>query len=108
MKEITLPIRVLCSLGIEILITSNATDLLNESYEVGDIMIVKDHINLMGSNPLIGENIIGPRFLDMSNVYNKKLIKIAEDFSRLNNIKTHQGVLALRSNIRDSAENTSG
>ena len=49
----------------------------------------------MGSNPLIGENddSLGPRFLDMSNVYNKKLIKIAEDFSRLNNIKTHQGVL---------------
>lgn len=95
MKEITLPIRVLCSLGIEILITSNATGSLNESYEVGDIMIVKDHINLMGSNPLIGENddSLGPRFLDMSNVYNKKLIKIAEDFSRLNNIKTHQGVL---------------
>ena len=82
-------------LGIHTLITSNATGGMNENFEIGDIMLVNDHINMMGDNPLLGENEddLGPRFLDMSKVYNKDLISHAKRFSLNNNIKVHEGVL---------------
>lgn len=73
MQDITYPIRVMKSLGVETLITTNAVGGINESFEVGDIMLINDHINLMGTNPLIGK-IEGERFIDMSSVYDKDLI----------------------------------
>lgn len=95
MKEITYPIRIMGMLGIKILITSNAVGSLNDEFEVGDIMLVRDHINLMGTNPLIGPNdsSLGPRFLDMSSAYDKQLIRIANRFCINNNIRSHEGVL---------------
>ncbi len=95
MGEITYPIRIMGLLGIKTLITSNAVGGLNEKYEVGDIMIVNDHINLMGDNPLLGpnESKFGVRFLDMSNVYDKKMIKIAKKIALDKNINIHEGIL---------------
>jgi purine-nucleoside phosphorylase len=95
MKDITYPIRVMKELGIEYLVTSNAVGALNENYRPGDIMVVTDHINLMGDNPLMGDNYYqyGPRFLDMSEVYDKKLISLVENYSKTNDVLIHKGVL---------------
>lgn len=95
MKEITFPIRIMKLLGAEILMTSNAVGGMMEDFEIGDIMLVTDHINLMSSNPLIGPNDdeLGPRFPDMSDLYDKEIIKKAKMFSLSNNIKVYEGVL---------------
>lgn len=94
MKEVTLPVRVMKKLGIELLLVSNACGGLNESFSAGDIMIIKDHINLMGDNPLIGANLseFGPRFPDMSQVYDPELIKLCSEVGSRLNLKLHQGV----------------
>lgn len=94
MQEVTLPVRVLKELGIDKLIISNVTGGINESYEMGDVVFIGDHINLMPENPLRGKNQDqwGPRFPDMKNVYNpvwnKKGIEIAKKLG----LKAHQGV----------------
>lgn len=94
MKEVTYPIRIMKELGVEILITSNATGGLNPSFQIGDIMFVNDHINLMGDNPLKGPNDeIGPRFLDLTNAYDSELRTIAKMFCINNNIRFNEGVL---------------
>jgi purine-nucleoside phosphorylase len=95
LDEITFPIRVLKYLGIELLILSNASGGLNNDFEIGDIMIITDHINLV-SNPLIGKNEpeFGPRFVDMSEAYNKKIINKATIIARHNSIKYQSGVYA--------------
>ncbi|MCD4774303.1 MAG: purine-nucleoside phosphorylase [Bacteroidales bacterium] len=95
LDEVTFPIRVLKYLGIELLILSNASGGLNHDFEVGDIMIIADHINLV-SNPLIGKNetAFGPRFVDMSEAYNKKIISKATKIARHNNIKYQTGIYA--------------
>ena len=92
-KDITLPVRVMKLLGINQLIVSNASGGVNPEYEIGDLMVIKDHINLI-PNPLIGENInhLGPRFPDMSEPYCKKMIKLIDSISLKNNIKIHKGV----------------
>tara|TARA_B100001540_G_scaffold311661_1_gene331459 strand:+ start:471 stop:1280 length:810 start_codon:yes stop_codon:yes gene_type:complete len=92
-KEITLPVRVMKLLGINQLIVSNASGGVNPEYEIGDLMVIKDHINLI-PNPLIGENInhLGPRFPDMSEPYCKKMIKLIDSIALKNNIKIHKGV----------------
>lgn len=92
-KEITLPVRVMKLLGVNQLIVSNASGGVNPEYEIGDLMVIKDHINLI-PNPLIGENInhLGPRFPDMSEPYCKKMIKLIDSISLKNNIKIHKGV----------------
>lgn len=96
MQEITFPIRILKLLGIHTLITSNATGGMNERYEIGDIMIVNDHINLMGDSPLIGPNDekFGTRFPDMSKSYNREIIDYALKHALNEDIKVHEGVLA--------------
>ncbi len=94
MKQITYPIRVMKELGVEILITSNATGGLNPTFQIGDIMFVNDHINLMGDNPLKGPNDnIGPRFLDLTNAYDSELREMAKHFCTKNNIRYGEGVL---------------
>lgn len=95
MNEVTLPIRVLKLLGIDYLFISNASGGVNKDFEVGDIMFITDHINLM-PNPLIGENIHdhGPRFVDMSEAYDKRLLSIAKRIARHNGIHYQTGVYA--------------
>ncbi len=94
MKDISFPIRVMKNLGIELLVLSNAAGGMNPNFEVGDIMIINDHINLFPDNPLMGPNDdrFGARFPDMSEIYNKKLISKAIEIANNNNIKVHQGV----------------
>lgn len=94
METVTFPVRVFHLLGIKSLILSNACGGVNPAYNVADIVILKDHINMMPEHPLRGRNIdsFGPRFVDMSEPYNKKMIAVAEESAKENNIKIHQGV----------------
>ncbi|UMQ44072.1 purine-nucleoside phosphorylase [Chryseobacterium sp. Y16C] len=94
METVTFPIRVFNLLGIQNLILSNACGGVNPNYNIADIVMVKDHINMMPEHPLRGRNIdeLGPRFVDMSEPYNKKMISVAEQFAKENNIKVHQGI----------------
>ena len=96
MQEVTFPIRVMKYLGIKLLILSNAAGGVNPDYEIGDMMIIKDHINLMGSNPLLGKNDkdLGPRFPDMSEAYDNKVIRLFTKIARHHNVHYHQGVYA--------------
>ena len=96
MQQITFPVRVMKSLGVNTLCVSNAAGGMNPAFEVGEIMIITDHINLFPSNPLIGKNIntLGPRFLDMSEAYNKKLVDLAITIAKEKNIKVSTGVYA--------------
>ena len=93
MEKVTFPVRVMNLLGIKNLIVSNASGGVNPDYKVGDLMIIEDHICLI-PNPLIGENIdeLGPRFPDMSESYDKNLIKGAEDIAAENNLPVKKGV----------------
>ncbi|CAA7197132.1 purine-nucleoside phosphorylase [Chryseobacterium potabilaquae] len=94
METVTFPIRVFHLLGIKNLILSNASGGVNPNYKVADIVILKDHINMMPEHPLRGKNIdeLGPRFVDMSEPYNKQMINIAEQVAQNNSIKIHQGI----------------
>lgn len=78
MEEVVFPVRTLSTLGIEALILTNAAGGINYNFHPGDLVAIEDHINLMGQNPLIGPNIseLGPRFPDMTQAYNKKLIDL--------------------------------
>jgi len=99
MDEVTFPIRVMKLLGVEKLMVSNACGGVNPDFEVGDVMIIKDHINMMPEHPLRGENDerFGPRFVDMHEPYSRKMIEIMKAVARENNIKVHEGVyLALQ------------
>ncbi len=95
MQEVTLPVRVMKLLGIKYLFVSNASGGVNPTFEVGDIMLITDHINLM-PNPLIGENLDdhGPRFVDMSEAYDKRLLSIAKKIARHHGIYYKTGVYA--------------
>jgi purine-nucleoside phosphorylase len=94
LKEITLPVRIMKALGAELLVVSNACGGMNPFYKAGDIMLIDDHINLLGDNPLIGINDdrLGPRFPDMSAPYDQELIRAALQVARKNDIVAHQGV----------------
>jgi purine-nucleoside phosphorylase len=94
MQQITYPVRVMKLLGVEILLVSNACGGMNPQYRRGDIMLMADHINLLGDNPLIGKNEdeFGPRFPDMSEPYNNRLISLAEKIATENKIKVQKGV----------------
>jgi purine-nucleoside phosphorylase len=84
MEEVVFPIRLLKTLGVKTLILTNAAGGVNLNYHPGDLILIKDHINLMGKNPLIGpnDNQIGPRFPDMSHAYNPKLNEILKEVSK--------------------------
>jgi len=94
MQEITFPVRVMKFLGIKTLFISNAAGGVNPAFKIGDLMFIKDHINLMPSNPLIGKNdeSLGTRFPDMSEPYSRKLVEHAGKFAKENNIRAHIGV----------------
>ncbi len=93
-EEVVFPIRVMKFLGIETLLLSNAAGGMNTSFEVGDLMIIKDHISLFTPNPLIGENsdALGPRFPDMSEPYSKQLIAAAKSIAKANHLDLKEGV----------------
>jgi purine-nucleoside phosphorylase len=95
LKQITLPVRVFRELGADLLIVSNAVGGLNPCYRCGDVMVIDDHINLMGDNPLIGINDdrLGPRFPDMSAPYDHGLGEVALSIARRHDIAAHKGVL---------------
>ena len=95
MQQVVFPVRVLCNLKIKRLILTNAAGGINKSFEPGDLMIIRDHINLMGgNNPLIGPNDerLGTRFPDMTDVYNKEISSHIKDYSSDLPIKVHEGV----------------
>jgi len=94
LQEVTFPVRVMKFLGIQQLFVSNASGGMNPNFEVGDLMIINDHINFIGTNPLIGPNIreLGPRFPDMSDVYDKELILCVKDIAAKNSIDLQEGV----------------
>jgi purine-nucleoside phosphorylase len=94
LQQITFPVRVLQRLGAELLIVTNACGGLNPQYRSGDLMVIEDHINLIGDNPLIGINDerLGPRFPDMSAPYTPALIDDALAVARRENFVAHRGV----------------
>jgi len=94
-KMITLPVRVMRAMGAEWLIASNAVGGMNPNYQSGDIMVIEDHINLMTDNPLIGVNDdrLGPRFPDMSEPYDLKMVDAALAIARKSDFVAHKGVL---------------
>jgi len=94
LEEITFPIRVMKGMGASILVESNAAGGINLNFKAGDLMMITDHINLTGNNPLIGPNDerLGQRFPDMSEPYDEKLIELAERIALEEKIKIHKGV----------------
>jgi len=94
LQQVTFPVRVLYALGVRQLIVSNAAGGLNPLFRRGDLMIIVDHINLMGDNPLVGPNddTLGPRFPDMSEPYSQRLIALAEEIALELRLKVQKGV----------------
>lgn len=94
LKQVTYPVRVMKFLGVQTLLISNAAGGMNPHFRPGTIMIISDHINLLGDNPLIGPNddTLGPRFPDMSEPYSQQLIKTAEQVALDLKIRTERGV----------------
>ena len=93
MKEVTFPIRVMRELGIKTLFVSNAAGGMNPDFEIGDLMIITDHINFFPEHPLRGKNIsYGPRFPDMSEAYYKALIQKADEIAIEKGIKVQHGI----------------
>jgi purine-nucleoside phosphorylase len=93
MKEVTFPIRVMRELGIKTLFVSNAAGGMNPAFEIGDLMIITDHINFFPEHPLRGKNIpYGPRFPDMSEAYNQALIRKADEIACEKGIKVQHGI----------------
>lgn len=94
LQEVTFPVRVMKLLGIAKLFVSNASGGVNPDFEVGEIMIINDHINFFPGNPLIGKNLdeLGPRFPDMSDPYDQDMIDLAVAIAAKNGIRVSQGV----------------
>ena len=94
MQEVTFPVRVMKYLGVQKLIVSNASGGVNPNYKVGDIVIINDHINLVPEHPLRGKNDerFGPRFVNMSEPYSKRMISVAKQLAQKNNIEVKDGI----------------
>ena len=94
------PVRVLCSLGIKKLLLTNAAGGINSMLVAGDLMIIRDHINMMGINPLKGDNDdrLGPRFPDMSRVYDEEIIEIIANSMQTMGLGVKKGVTNLITN----------
>ncbi len=93
MKEVTFPVRVMHELGIKTLFVSNAAGGMNPDFEIGDLMLITDHINFMPEHPLHGPNFpTGPRFPDMSEAYNRELLNMARAIAAEKGIRTVEGV----------------
>ena len=94
LEEITFPLRVMKYMGVNVIIESNAAGGMNPNFKAGDLMVITDHINLIGNNPLIGPNDdkLGPRFVDMCEPYDKELIKLYEKVAMRERIRIHRGV----------------
>lgn len=96
MQTVTYPVRVMKAMGAEVLIVTNACGGLNPSFKPGDLMIIRDHLNMTGANPLIGPNepALGPRFPDMSRAYTPELAKLAVETAASLGIEVQEGVYA--------------
>lgn len=96
LQQITFPVRVMKFLGVNTLLISNAAGALNPAFKKGELMLISDHINLLGDNPLIGPNdeSLGPRFPDMSEPYSNELMKLAEASASDLNIPMQKGIYA--------------
>jgi purine-nucleoside phosphorylase len=97
MDQVTFPVRVMQRLGIEIMVVTNAAGAVNPDFEPGDLMLITDHLNLIGMagpNPLRGPNLeeFGPRFPDMSQAYDKDLINLAREVAEKEDFRLHEGV----------------
>jgi purine-nucleoside phosphorylase len=97
MDQVTLPVRVMQRLGVEIIIVTNAAGAVNPQFEPGDLMLITDHLNMVGmagTNPLRGPNLddIGPRFPDMSQAYDRELAQIARDVAEEKDVLLREGV----------------
>ena len=94
MKEVTFPVRVMKFLGVEKLIVSNASGGVNPNYNVGDVVLIKDHVNMMPEHPLRGKNDerFGPRFVNMSEPYSRKMMDKAKELAQKLNIEIKDGV----------------
>lgn len=98
-SKVVFPIKVMKKLGVKTLIITNAAGSVNKGYNAGDLMAISDHINLMGVNPLIGENdaTLGDRFPDMSEVYNKKMLELVQQLGKDLDVVVRKGVYAAMS-----------
>jgi purine-nucleoside phosphorylase len=96
MEQITFPVRVMRAMGVKALIVSNACGGLNPAYAKSDLMLIDDHINLMGANPLVGPNddALGPRFPDMCRPYDPDFLSVAKEVGKDEGIPLHAGVYA--------------
>ncbi|HET7521695.1 MAG TPA: purine-nucleoside phosphorylase [Bacillales bacterium] len=96
MHEVTFPVRVMKGLGVDTLVVTNACGGMNSDFQAGDLMIIEDHLNMTGTNPLIGANdeTLGPRFPDMSRAYDPDMIQLAENEAERLGITVQKGVYA--------------
>ncbi len=94
LSQVTFPVRVMRALGAQVLVAFNAAGGLNPQFRAGDLMVIDDHINFLGDNPLIGPNddSLGPRFPDMSEPYSRDLVRLAETVALEKGIKLQKGV----------------
>ena len=94
MEEVVFPTRTICGLGIHTLVVTNAAGGINTRFRAGDLMLIEDHLNLMGDNPLKGPNLsqLGPRFPDLSEAYSKACLEVLKNSASELNIPVHMGV----------------
>jgi purine-nucleoside phosphorylase len=96
LQDVTYPVRIMEKLGIKTLLVSNASGAINKSFKKGELMLIEDHINLQGSSPLAfkGVELLGERFTDMSEPYNRDLNLAFKQIAKSHNITLHEGVYA--------------
>ena len=94
LRQVTFPVRLMASLGVKTLVLTNAAGGLNPQFRPGELMLICDHINFIGDNPLVGPNLDawGPRFPDLSRVYDQGLRDLAEEVARRQGTVLHKGV----------------